>query len=276
LLVAKACVNFASLEVKGEEFLEKQKIEYENLNPETFAKVLIKRLSDNLKKREANVNHYEWRFIKHNAELGAAILKLHGCPLNDESLERSTSSGSIFSNAYLMSLECLSGRKHSILDDIDDQVGAYMYQDEQGLGIIRAGSAAVGLRRRHNGHVKASKQANTTELSSQFYSAYPDQGSKKKGTRGGNFQQLRQVTGVRFKKDMIPRVVEMFSWERRVLQRLEEKKLAGAPTLVEKQHRMVCYFFEKLFDVMIDPNVNLSQNAGFESFVGNWNRAQDN
>ena len=36
---AKACVNFASLEVKGEEFLEKQKIEYENLNPETFAKV---------------------------------------------------------------------------------------------------------------------------------------------------------------------------------------------------------------------------------------------
>jgi hypothetical protein len=77
-----------------------------------------------------------------------------------------------------MSLECLSGRKHSILDDIDDQVGAYMYQDEQGLGIIRAGSAAVGgLRRRHNGHVKASKQANTTDLSSQFYSAYPDQGS---------------------------------------------------------------------------------------------------
>jgi hypothetical protein len=43
--VAKACVNFASLEVKGEEFLEKQKIEYENLNPETFAKVLIKRLT---------------------------------------------------------------------------------------------------------------------------------------------------------------------------------------------------------------------------------------
>jgi hypothetical protein len=38
--------------------------------------------------------------------------------------------GSIFSNAYLMSLECLSGRKDSILDDIDDQVGAYiMYQD---------------------------------------------------------------------------------------------------------------------------------------------------
>ena len=120
--------------------------------------------------------------MKHNnEELGAAILKLHGCPLNDESIERSTSSGSIFSNAYLMSLECLSGRKHSILDDIDDHSGPCMYQDEQGLGIIRAGSAAVGLRRRHDDHVKASKQANTTDLSSQFYSAYPIKGSKRKG-----------------------------------------------------------------------------------------------
>jgi hypothetical protein len=71
----------------------------------------------------------------------------------------------------------------------------------------------------------------------------PDQGSEKKGTRGVNFQQLRQVTGVRFKKSRITQVVEMFSsWEDRVLQR---------------QHRMVCsYFvvFENLFDVMIDPN----------------------
>ena len=76
-----------------------------------------------------------------------------------------------------MSPNCLSGpRKDSILDDIDDQVGAYMYQDEQGLGIIRAGgSAVVGLRKLHKDHVKASKQANTgAYLSSQeFSSAYP-------------------------------------------------------------------------------------------------------
>ena len=69
----------------------------------------------------------------------------------------------------------------------------------------------------------------------------------------------------------------MFPWEDRVLQRQRNKKLAGAPRLVDKQHRMVCYFFEKLFPVMmIDPNVNLSQNFGFESFMGNWNRTQDN
>ncbi len=62
-------------------------------------------------------------------------------------------------------------------------------------------------------------------------------------------------------------------------EKAEAKKLVGVPTLVDKQDGMVCYFLEKLFDVMmIDPNVNLSQNDGFESFIGNWwNRgAQDN
>jgi len=31
--------------------------------------------------------------------------------------------------------------------------------------------------------------------------------------------------------------------------------------------------FEKLLDLMIAPDVNLSQNAGFEIFTGDWNRA---
>ena len=174
----------------------------------------------------------------------------------------------------MRSLECLSGRPDSVLDSIDDQVGAYMYDDEQGMGIIRAGSAAQGLRKRHKQHVSACCQKTTSNLSSQFYSAYPDQ-NKGKGTSGSNFQQLRQVTGVRFKGSMKTQVVEMFSWEETVLKKLEKKKLPGSTNLVDKQHRMVCYFFEKLFDLMIAPDINLSQNAGFESFVGNWDRAQD-
>jgi hypothetical protein len=53
------------------------------------------------------------------------------------------------------------------------------------------------------------------------------------------------------------------------------KRRAVAPRLLDKKHRMVCYFFDKLFDLMIDPpNMNLSQNE-FESFASNRNRAQD-
>ena len=34
-----------------------------------------------------------------------------------------------------------------------------------------------------------------------------------------------------------------------------------------------CYFFENLFDLMIVPDVNLSQNAGFQNFTGDWDMA---
>ncbi len=99
------------------------------------------RLYYNLKKRDADIDHFVWEFVKqHNAEVGVAILKLHGCPLNDESLSRSTLHESLFSNSYLRSLECLSGRRaESVVDVIDDQVCVmHMYDDENGMGIIRA------------------------------------------------------------------------------------------------------------------------------------------
>ena len=69
-------------------------------------------------------------------------------------------------------------------------------------------------------------------------------------------------------------VVDMLSRDEWVLKKLKEK-LRGTTRLVDKQLRMVRYFFEILFDLMIAPDVNLSQNAGFESFIGSWNRAQN-
>ena len=136
----------------------------------------------------------------------------------------------------------------------------------------------LGLRKRHKDHVKASTQETKTNLSSKFYTACPDPGKngQTKGTSGGTFRQLRQVTGVRFKASMKNQVIELFSWEEHVVKKLEQKKLSGAPQLVDKRHRMVCYFFEKMFDLMIAPYNNLSSNAGFESFTGDWNRAQVN
>ena len=58
------------------------------------------------------------------------------------------------------------------------------------------------------------------------------------------------------------------------MERLLKQKFGGAPTRVDKQHRMVCYnFFEKLFDVMmIDPNVNLSQRTTSSASVGTEQR----
>jgi len=275
--IASACMNFASLEDRGENFVETHKVNAHKLNPDIFAKILMSRLPGNLKSRGAtSIDHFVWDFMYHNAKLGAAILKLHGCPLSDSALKRQTSKASLFNNSFIKNLECLSGRPDSVLNGVDDQLGAYMYDDEDGLGIVRAGSAAVGLRKRHKDHVTASRQRNNCDEWSRFYSAYPDEDSNGtlKGTIG-KFSQLRQITGVRFKKSMKAQVIGMFAWDERTTDILNNKKVAGASNLNEKKHRMVCYFFEKLFDLMMGLDDNLSSNPGFESFAGNWNRAKD-
>ena len=234
-----------------------------------LANVLMARLPRNLSERAGGgyLDHFVWNFVFLNSQLGAAILKLHGCPMNDDAVKWQGPRDTLFSRSFLNNPECLS-----ILDgDIPDQVGAYMYEDQTDLGIIRAGSASAGLRKRHKGHQRASLQKTNNDLWSKFYSAYP--GRSADGTLG-KFQQLRQITGVRYKPEFKAQVVGMFKWDDKTLKILDDKKLVGDPSLLEKQHRMVCYFFEKLFDLMMGLNHNLSSNAGFETFTGAWNAAQ--
>ena len=79
-----------------------------------------------------------------------------------------------------------------------------MYEDERELGIICAGSATVGLRKRHKFHFISSRQRNKTYIIwSSFYSAYPHPGDNVNGKgKIRNFNQLQQVTGVQYKKAM--------------------------------------------------------------------------
>jgi len=56
-------------------------------------------------------------------------------------------------------------------------------------------------------------------------------------------------------------------------QELEQKEMHGN-SLLEKQHRLVCYFLEKLLDLMLGIDQNISSNPGFESFIGYFNTAE--
>lgn len=206
-----------------------------------------------------------------NISLGASVVKLHDASLDDEALKTRCSQDSLFSANFLRNTECLSGRMNAVLDGVSDQVGVYMYEDEDGLGIVRAGSAAAGIRKRHKEHIVGSKQACEQDAWSNFYSCYPDSeiNGGKKG-RIGNFHQLKQITGVRFRTEMKQNVVDMFQWGDDIIEFISSKNVSGAENLLEKKHRMVCYFFEKIFDLMIGLHQNLSRNPGFECFIGKW------
>ena len=88
---------------------------------------------------KALYHHHVLSITRYSGEYYTSqITELHGCfPLDDESLSRSTLHESSFSNSYMRSLECLSGRPESVLDVINDKVGA-MYDDEHGMEIIQA------------------------------------------------------------------------------------------------------------------------------------------
>ncbi len=70
-------------------------------------------------------------------------------------------------------------------------------------------------------------------------------------------------------------IVEIFYWEDSTLRKLERKNLADAPRLVDKKCSLIVPCFLEKFGLMIGPDTNLSQNAGFESFTYKWNRAQN-
>ena len=65
----------------------------------------------------------------------------------------------------------------------------------------------------------------------------------------------------------------MFEWDRVMLTYLEQKEMHGY-LLLEKQHRLVCYFLEKLLDLMLGVDQNISSNPGYESFIGYFNNAE--
>ena len=268
-----ACFNFTSLADKGEEFMDQQRINYTSLNPDIFATVLMARLPRNLSHRNVtSTNHIVWDFMLRNSRLGAALLKLHGIPLDDLRLRRRKPTDCLICGAYSSEPDIVSGNM-IVLEDKDDELGAYLYQDSEGTGFIRAGSAAVGLKKQHGQHVAASKLKTKNDRLSRFYSLYSHDELGKVDGQQGTFQELRQIGAVRFTSTNKARVIGMFEWDNTILTYLEQKEMHGY-SLLEKQYRLVCYFFEKLLDLMLGLDQNISSNPGFESFIGYFNNSE--
>lgn len=125
----------------------------------------------------------------------------------------------------------------------------------------------------HKQHLAASKLKTKNDRLSRFYSLYPHAEAGKVDGQQGTFQELRQTGAFRFIIANNDRVVDMFEWDSTILTYLEQKEMHGN-SLLEKQHRLVCYFLEKLLDLMLGIDQNISSNPGFESFIGYFNTAE--
>lgn len=266
-LVREACANFSSLADAGAAAVNLHLNNIEELDPEMLAKTLMFRLPRNLKERGVkSMEHVIWKdFVLRNSRLCAFVMKLHGVSISDEALAQKGFQHSLFSNSFIKNTECLSGRPDTVLDGVADELGAYLFEEDNGIGICRAGSASVGLRKRYKDHEKDAKQKTSSGMKSYLYSCFSNTEDGKSGIYG-RFKDLKQITGVHYRVENKENVVDMFEWSDDILKFLEPK----AGSMIEKKNRMVCYLFEKMFDLMIGNDLNLSKNPGFETFIGKW------
>ena len=267
-LVRRTCTLIASLEDKGETHTEFQTTNLNNLQSKCLSNTLLCRLRPNLIERNVNPDHPVWGFVEDNMELGALVMKLHGHTLDDSGLKTRYKNQPLFTATCLRNLEYLSGPEGDHAEDKKNQCGAYLVDNINNLGLIRAGSASVGFGPRWKDHEREAKKVTT----SVFYSDYPDRGNvAMEDGRVGTFDELRQVTAVRYKRELKEGVTGLFHWSEKTLRCLEKVNPVGCTTLLEKKHRMVCYFFEKIYDLALGTDSGVSSNPGFECFVGIWN-----
>jgi hypothetical protein len=257
--------NFATLKLKGDDHENLVSNDTHMLNPEILSHILKARLHRNLEERNVpNKNHAVWQFVLNNMNLGAIILKLHDVVLSDAQIKRKAFKDHLLSMEYQRTLPYVTTEYEKLL-------GCYLYDHPQGDGVIRAGSAAIGIGKRGKEHVNASKQKSEQEARSRFYSTYPHRESKLYDEHKckGHFEELKQVLGIAFDSNLIIQVQDMFHWDTGVLGMLGRANVRGASTLIEKKHRLVCYFFEKMFDLVLGGH-SISSNPGFETFIGKW------
>jgi hypothetical protein len=185
-----------------------------------------------------------------------------------------------FSSAMLREMSLLNPVQDSFCrvdGDTSELVGAYAHRISITNQVIRSGSTVgqgTNFGVRNSAHSAGSKTGDSL-----FYKKFPSTQRLRihEGLFVCNFEQLEQIVCVGFeysKEDTVAALCSdytqggVLSWSPEKLASIEKASFSGAKTLREKQLRMAGYAFELLYDLMISPSANASQNPGFESCHG--------
>ena len=68
----------------------------------------------------------------------------------------------------------------------------------------------------------------------------------------------------------------VFHWSQNVKVKLGESNLPGSRNMSDKQLGLIGYFFKLGYELILLPNQDVSENPGFESFLGIYNNSTRN
>jgi hypothetical protein len=179
-----------------------------------------------------------------------------------------------YSNAVVLMTIYLLYVKSSVL-------GCYLYshKDETCDYFVRSGKViGRSFIVRQKEHAKC---ALSQEMRSKFYTRYPSNAaSYSNELRLGFFENLTQYCGLGFSRSVNDAYKSLYMkgdsngiliWDDRILACLKSCSKYKGAELSNGQLHLVGYLFECCYDLAISPSRNVSQNPGFESFVGQLN-----
>jgi hypothetical protein len=160
-------------------------------------------------------------------------------------------------------------------------LGCYLYshKDETCDYFVRSGKViGRSFIVRQKEHAKC---ALSQEMRSKFYTRYPSNAaSYSNELRLGFFENLTQYCGLGFSRSVNDAYKSLYMkgdsngiliWDDRILACLKSCSKYKGAELSNGQLHLVGYLFECCYDLAISPSRNVSQNPGFESFVGQLN-----
>jgi hypothetical protein len=236
-----------------------------NMLSETLKLRLYKHLQSEHIPDSKGINHWVWKWQFQNIKRASAILKLTGLVLPDAYISTRNEKECLFRQNAVSIAEMVN-------ENNGNDVGSYMYIFSPEGGVLqqwrRVGSAAVGLKKRGNEHVKNSLQKCDQNRDSIFYRTFPHKECERRKAAEfeGHFQDLEQRVGISYNKDNLQNVIDLFYWSESTEKFLEATK--HKLTLTEKKHRMICYFFETMLQLCLDTTLNVSKSIGNELFLG--------
>ena len=151
-----------------------------------------------------------------------------------------------------------------------DYDGNYLSFDGKRRLHFRSGTAEVGRKRRCKEFVTASMRTQHVNRSSKLYSSYPhlnceDVNMPSQDVILGNFQQIEQLIRIGIERKNLTVINNLFDWTVEEIYGLSQLKgFAIRDTSEDEKYKYVCYLFEAVYVLAIEPRRNISGNPGCE------------